>query len=95
MTTPITYSRISYEVQAMHLTTETIDQVAVWTGGKVVQTNNTSPTFLLFPNIDEPRGVVEAQPGDYVVKGTDGRFTRVKAETFLRDFEVKVTEVQQ
>lgn len=92
---PITYSRIPYEVQAINVAAENLDAIARWTGGKVVQTNNTSPAFLMIPNVDEPRGVFEAYAGDFVVKGTDGRFSRIKHDLFISDFEVKVTEVQQ
>lgn len=85
------FESIPVTIEAAQVTEENLNDLASWCGGKVVVggTNNT-PTFLLYPQVDAPRGVQEAYVGNVLLKGKDGRFSHMTAEKFTNSYTLAV-----
>lgn len=83
------YRKKPVEVQAVQLTQENAEEVAIWCGGQIVTEIDTQDDSKRYAGINLPtlEGVTRVSEGDYVVKGSRGEFYRSKQEAFTDAFE--------
>ncbi len=80
------------EIEAMRVTTENVDDVAAWCGGRVERIQNARDpddvwTALKIPTLE---GVMTANThsgGDWVIRGVKGEFYPCKPDIFEATYE--------
>lgn len=76
------------EVDAIQLTRENIEEVAVWCGGEIITEPKASDPSDVYMALTVPRanGPIDAQVGFYVLKNARGRFEVNSPEIFEKKF---------
>jgi len=79
-------------IDAMRVTPENVEEVAVWCGGRVFSEAKASDPTDVYIALDIPtlEGVVRAQTyhgGDYIIKGVQGEFYPCKPDIFAATYE--------
>lgn len=76
-------------VEAEEVTRDTVDRVARWCGGRVIEEQDAQDTSKTFVGINLPtlHGMARASEGDYVVKGAAGDFWPVQRDIFQSKYE--------
>lgn len=87
------YRRKSWTVEAMQLTEKNGQEVATWCGGVYVKDPKASdPTDVAhFVRVPAIGGEFRLSRLEYLVKGTDGRFSKLSSGSFEHDFEPVTT----
>lgn len=79
------YRKKPVEVEAMGpLVPRNAAEIAVWCGGKAYITTDGKSAYVFFPT---PEGQVQAERGDYVIRGVKGEFARCKPDMFDAAYE--------
>lgn len=82
------FKRKSVEVEARQLTEENVSELAHWVAGLAVKEldpfTHEEHVALNMPTLE---GVVRVSKGDYVVRTSDGEFSRCSERTFQETFE--------
>jgi len=69
------------EVEAMHFTSENLQEVSNWCNGLIVGSN----TYMQIMTLE---GVMTARLGDYIIKGVHGEYYPCSPEIFNMTYEV-------
>ena len=69
-------------VEAVQLTQANADDVAQWCGGRIVYTHRVA---FEIPTLE---GVMEAQEGDWIIRGVQGEFYPCKPDIFAQSYEL-------
>lgn len=90
MIQPQTYARKSFEIEAVRVTDENIEQIAAWCGGKLRSYTNEEGFEVLFVKVQVARPLnvkqTQAHVGDWVLKAGTG-FKVYTDKAFNRCFE--------
>lgn len=92
------YRKIPVEIEAMPLTVNSVDEAALWCGGRVVREvsptdHNDVYTYLEIPTLE---GIMRAETtdssgrypyGDFLIKGMAGEFHPCKPDIFWMIYE--------
>lgn len=84
MSEPKKYRKKPVEIEAWHLTEEHGSDVAKWCGGSWHPTTKPGYTSNLFINTLEGR--MQANIGDYIIKGVNGEFYPCKPDIFEKTY---------
>jgi hypothetical protein len=74
-------------MEAVLLTADNLVEVAAWCGGQVVEDYDCLPQVEMYDERD-PEYADYAGIGEYVIRGTTGRYWSMTEETFTRSYEV-------
>lgn len=83
------YRKKPVAIEAMQLTSENASEVAAWCGG------DTWVDSMLYPADERPihvmirtlEGTMQADPGDFVIRGVQGEFYPCKPDIFAATYE--------
>lgn len=83
------YMKTQVVVEAMRLTPETAKDIERWCGGKIVEIGKPSDPTDVYLGLRIPtlEGVMQADGGDYVIKGVAGEFYPCKPDIFAKTYE--------
>ena len=80
------------EIEAIQLSRENIEEVAVWCGGEIITEPKASDPSDVYMALTVPRanGPLDAQINDYVIKNARGRFEVMKPNLFVTKYGLSV-----
>lgn len=86
----IKYRKKPVVVNALELTKENVEQLALSCAGMIVEEIDSLDPTIRFVGINVPtvNGVQRASEGDYIVQGSKGEFYIYKPEYFKTKFEM-------
>lgn len=95
MVTPIVYVRKPFEVEAVEVTQDNLEEVAKWCQGTIIEPENGSQAFI---KVRVARALNERQtkayPGDWVLYAGTG-FKVYTEKAFRRTFEMKAPTAEE
>lgn len=73
------------QIEAVQLSRENIEELAVWCGGDIIREPKSSDPSDVYLALTVPRvnGPLDAQIGDFVIKNARGRFEIKRADIFV------------
>lgn len=89
MNAPQQYRKKPVAIKAWQLTAENAEDVAAWCGGKTWRDSMLFPederqTHVLISTLE---GTMQADPGDFVIRGVEGEFYPCKPSVFAATYD--------
>lgn len=83
------YETLPVEIEAIKFTEDNIEKIKEFTHGLAYQFRFNLDKRLYLCNVKTLEGVMTAEEGDFIIKGTLGEFYTCKPEVFHKKYKIK------